>query len=107
MSVISERALERNLRVRAAFTPRYCHYIVYFSLLEKTETRITIFETQFSTDCPYAENGVTYLKWDILTPDPRSHRVIHRQTYKIHWFDQPLVWRGIEGIAVDGIEDFN
>ena len=44
-TVLKEKYLSRKLRVRQAFAPKYCNYYVVFSLLERNDTHITIFET--------------------------------------------------------------
>ena len=104
-TVIQERYLYRRLRQYQAFAPKYCNYFVHMSLLVKNETQITIQETQYGDDCPYAENVINYAQWDILTPDPRSNQVIHRNIFQIHWLKKPLVWRVLNRILDDGFRE--
>ena len=75
------------------------------SLLVKNETQITIQETQYGDDCPYADKVINYAQWDILTPDPRSNQIIHRNIFQIHWLKKPLVWRVLNGILEDGFRE--
>ena len=73
IQVIQERYLERLIRSRSAITPDHCDNYAYASLLEKSDTRITIHVTGYGTNCPTASDVKIYSQWDVLTADPRSN----------------------------------
>lgn len=81
-----------------SFTPKHCNYYIHMSILEKSETKITILETQYGDDCPFSKNVIMYQWWDILTPDAESNQVIQRTLSQIHWVKKPLVWKMLHGI---------
>ena len=45
LPVIQERRLYRDLDIDETFAPDFCDFMVILSVIERTETKITIFET--------------------------------------------------------------
>lgn len=70
------------------------HSKEFLSLVEKSDTKITIKATNVNDGAPYVEKFQTWVKWEILTPDPRSKQVAVRQTYNVHWFSKPMIVAG-------------
>ena len=101
---IQERYVERDIRSRSAFTPKYCDNYATVSLLEKSETQITLFATSFGTNCPTAESVKIYSQWDILTDDPRSNQVVHRFMYNVKWSGTPSFWKTVDGMLHDAMK---
>ena len=56
MPVIQERKIDRILRLRGNPLAKHVHNVVYLSLLEKSETRITIKLTYMSDGQPFADH---------------------------------------------------
>ena len=73
LPVIQERFIDRTLRLRGNPLAKHVHNMVYLSLLEKTESKISIKLTYMSDGQPYADHLQPWVKWDIFTPDPLSH----------------------------------
>ena len=71
--------------------------MVYFSLLEHTDHKITIRTTAVSDGAKYVDSCESWLKWEIITPDPRSNQVVLRQTNHLHWVNKPF---GVSKIIV-------
>ena len=84
-TVIQERYIHRRLRVYQALAPKHCSYYIELSLLVKNETHIRIHEKHWGDECPYSDRAYTNVLWDILTPDPRSNQIIHRNIYQIYF----------------------
>ena len=76
-------------------------------MIEKTDTKIRIFEQHTSKNAPYTDTFQTEIFWDIMTPDPRSRQTVFRKSYHVRWFDKPLIWKIIKSFIVDEIVDFN
>ena len=70
MPVLMERHIDRTLRLRGNPLAKHVHNRVILSLLEKTDTRISIKITYMSDGQPYADHLQPWCKWDIMTPDP-------------------------------------
>ena len=79
MPVIEERMMEKKIRNRVAFAPDYAKAYMRFSVIERTETRIIMKETHVQRDAPYVKGFDVWVKWEILTPDPRSRQVVIRK----------------------------
>ena len=77
-TVIQERRLDRTLRLRGNPLARHVHNVVYLSLIERTDTRITLKLTYMSDGQPFADRVQPWVKWDVMTTDPRSHQVAAR-----------------------------
>ena len=85
--VISERMYERVRALRHNLFARHIHENIYLSLVEHTDTRIALKEvTEYSGLHAY-EGFEQWVKWDVLTDDPRSHQTVLRQSYNIKWYD--------------------
>jgi hypothetical protein len=93
---LEERYVERDLRCHSSLCPDYCDYHHHISLMEKTETKISMVETQYSTNCPFADRIRVQVQWDILTPDPLSQQTIYRMTYFFNWGKKPVFWKILE-----------
>ena len=76
--VLQERIYERTLVIRGNPLASQMHSTVYFSLLEKTDYKITIRTTAISDGAPYVTSCESWLKYEIITPDPRSKQVVMR-----------------------------
>ena len=106
--MIEERHLERLLKTRKAFLPDQCYQMAIYSLIERTDTKIVLKCTQIGKDCPFADNVQNWVKWEIMTPDPRSHQTVHRQTHFTYWEDKPLVFtKMIDNVLEEGMKKTN
>lgn len=101
-----ERYIERDMRIHSSIGPDYCDYHIYASLVEKTETKIQIIETQYSTNCPFSDRIRVQVQWDIMTPDPLSQQTIYRMTYFFRWGKKPIFWKIIENTSEKGLANF-
>ena len=91
--VIQERILEKSMRIRQAFAPDYVDYYARFSVLEKNETYVKVFEQHITRNAPYTDSFQIEVVWEIVTADPRSNQVAFRKQGSIHWWKKPLIWK--------------
>ena len=75
--VIEERIFDQNLKIDSKFASQV-HSVQHLSLVERSDTKITIKATNVNDGAPYVEDFQTWLKWEFLTPDPRSNQVAIR-----------------------------
>ena len=104
--VIEERRLEKKVRTRG-MGPDYAYLKAYTSLVEKTDTRILIKQTQKTEDAPYVDTFEVQIAWEFLTPDPLSYQVAIRKSYYIRWFSSPMVKGIITKAVTNGVKEFN
>ena len=71
--VIHERMYERIRRRRHNLFTDHIHERIYLSLVEKTDTKIVLKEETIFDDLKMYEGFEQWVKWDIMTDDPRSH----------------------------------
>ena len=93
--MLQERVLDRDLRIHGNPFGNRVHSTEYLSLIEQSDTRITIKITTVNEGAPYVKNFQPWIKWEFMSPDPRSQRVVLRTTYNIHWLKKPLIGSGI------------
>ena len=75
-------------------------------LLEKTDTEIITKEVVESSGMAYADRFRVMARWDILSPDERSNRVVLRQSYAVEWLDKPWgLWQIIDPLAHEQMEE--
>ena len=91
--VLEERILEKSMRIRQAFAPDYVDYYARFSLLEKNETYIRVFEQHITRNAPYTDTFQIEVTWEIITADPLSNQVAFRKQMYTKWFKKPIIWR--------------
>ena len=60
-----------------------CFSHINMLLIEKTDTSLVIVEIVENTGMAYADRFRVKSKWDIYSPDPKSHQVALRQSYAI------------------------
>jgi len=87
--VISERMYERVRRLRHNLFANHIHENIYLSLVERTDTRIVLKEATEYNDMRAYDGFDQWVKWDVLTDDPRSHQTVLRQSYTMKWWDYP------------------
>ena len=90
--VIQERIFEKDKRARIAFAPDFVNYYARFSLVERNETYMQVFEQHITTGAPYTDTFHYNAIWEAMTPDPRSNQVVFRKSFRIRWFEKPLIW---------------
>ena len=95
---------ERVRRLRHNLFARHIHENIYLSLVEHTDTRIVLKEVTEYNDLRVYEGFEQWVKWDVLTDDPRSHQTVLRQSYNIKWYDYP--WGFGRVIHWDHLTDF-
>ena len=105
--VLQERIFEKNMRLHIAFAPDFVDYYARFSILEKNETYMKVFEEHITYDAPYTDSFNYWAFWEVITPDPRSHQVVFRKQFTLHWIDKPLIWELINSIAEETSKEVN
>ena len=95
------------MRIRQTFVPDFVEYYGRYSLMERNDTHIKIFEQHVTRDAPYSDTFQTEVIWDILTADPQSHQTVFRKSYFLHWFEKPLVWKLITKTVDSEVKGFN
>ena len=87
--VVQERMLERFRARKHNLFCQHIHEEVYLSLVEKTDTKITLKESTIYKDLNFYRGFEFWVKWEIVTDDPRSQQVALRQSYVVKWYDKP------------------
>lgn len=102
----------KNNRIRSAFAPDYGREYIRMQLLERSETKIKIFEIHVNgEEVPYSDTFEIWMIWEVLTTPPQddavSNQVVFRKQYHLHWIDEPIVSGAIESAVVEGTVSYN
>ena len=93
-----------------AFTPDYGMEYVIIQLIEKSPTKITIFEVhENDPDFPFGDAFEFWIMWEAMTMDPDSRQTVFRKQYRLKWLDRPggFIAGKIQGGVTDGNDEFN
>lgn len=82
-SVVSERMYDRRRRLKHNAFATMIHENIYLSLVEHSDTHIVLKETTVYPDLRAYRGFEQWIKWDVLTDDPRSNQTVLRQSYMI------------------------